>query len=150
MFNFSFVHPLTFWKCKLQVQKGFALSASDKLIACACSDGIVQLSTTETLNYVGSLQYTKSKSYQGKPSGVHCHTNTAKAVSSLPDAVACQFSNSEKLGKQPYINWVQQLSHLSFTNMLSILYVSVCSGCLWRSYSLHLGYSWSETGDFSA
>ncbi|XP_065853201.1 uncharacterized protein [Euphorbia lathyris] len=81
----------------LKVEKGFALSASDKLIACACSDGIVQLFTSGTLNYTGSLQYTKSKSCQGEPNGVHHLTATEKAVSALPDAVACQFSTLDKL-----------------------------------------------------
>ncbi|WCJ28424.1 Mitogen-activated protein kinase-binding protein 1 [Euphorbia peplus] len=81
----------------LKVEKGFALSASDKLIACACSDGTVKLFTSETLSYAGSLQHTNSKTSQEELNGVRHLTDTEKVGSSFPDAVACQFSTSEKL-----------------------------------------------------
>ncbi|KAJ4823364.1 hypothetical protein Tsubulata_027311 [Turnera subulata] len=84
---------------ELKVEKAFALSASDRLIACACCNGMVQLFTPETLNYAGSLLYSKPKKFHSEDIG--CHTGAAdknfQLVPSLPDAIACQFSTSEKL-----------------------------------------------------
>lgn len=84
-----------------QVAKGFALSASDKLVACACSNGIVLLFTSETLNYVGSLLYSKAKSCQAGTDVYHpsAPEKDFQLLPALPDAVACQFSTSENLGK---------------------------------------------------
>ncbi|XP_044510723.1 mitogen-activated protein kinase-binding protein 1 isoform X4 [Mangifera indica] len=77
----------------LKVEKAFGLSASNKLIACACSNGAVQLLTIESLNYSGTLHYSMPKRCNGE--------NTAgfdfQLVPTLPDAIACQFSTSEKL-----------------------------------------------------
>ncbi|XP_050214454.1 uncharacterized protein LOC126665648 isoform X2 [Mercurialis annua] len=84
----------------LKVEKGFALSASDNLIACACCNGIVQLFTIETLNYSGSLLYSQTKSCQGETDVVYQSSTTEKdfqLIPTLPDALACQFSTSEKL-----------------------------------------------------
>ncbi|KAF2288558.1 hypothetical protein GH714_008535 [Hevea brasiliensis] len=83
----------------LKVEKGFALSASDKLVACACSNGIVLLFMSGTLDYVGSLLYSKAQSslvgtdvYHPSAAG-----KDFQPVPALPDAVACQFSTSENL-----------------------------------------------------
>ncbi|XP_010654199.1 uncharacterized protein LOC100240770 isoform X2 [Vitis vinifera] len=84
----------------LEVEKGFALSTSDKLIACACSNGIVQLFTIETLEYAGSLQYSQSKICEEAKNKI-CHAEVSKTNCqlgpTLPDAIACQFSTSRKL-----------------------------------------------------
>ncbi|KAG8649411.1 hypothetical protein MANES_08G087700v8 [Manihot esculenta] len=82
-----------------EVAKGFALSASDKLVACACSNGIVLLFTSETLNYVGSLLYSKAKSCQAGTDVYHpsAPEKGFQLLPALPDAVACQFSTSENL-----------------------------------------------------
>ncbi|XP_031276141.1 mitogen-activated protein kinase-binding protein 1 [Pistacia vera] len=77
----------------LKVEKGFGLSASNKLIACACSNGAVQLFTIESLKYSGTLHYSMPKK---------CNVENAagfdfQLVPTLPDAIACQFSTSEKL-----------------------------------------------------
>ncbi|KAK9291176.1 hypothetical protein L1049_009364 [Liquidambar formosana] len=84
----------------LKVEKGYALSASDKLIACACSNGIVQLFTVETLKYAGSLQYSEAKKCH-EANDMVCQTKVSKQLlqlaSTLPDATACQFSTSENL-----------------------------------------------------
>ncbi|XVF08242.1 hypothetical protein REPUB_Repub06bG0209700 [Reevesia pubescens] len=82
----------------LKVEKGFALSASSKLIACACSNGQVQLFNVEDLGYVGSLLYSKAKTCLGEidlfcPKASESFFHSAPT---LPDAVACQFI-SEKL-----------------------------------------------------
>ncbi|KAK6290592.1 hypothetical protein POUND7_002133 [Theobroma cacao] len=82
----------------LKVEKGFALSASSKLIACACSNGLVQLFKVEDLRYVGSLLYTKAKTCR-REIDHFCPKFSEKNLQSaptLPDAVACQFI-SEKL-----------------------------------------------------
>ncbi|KAF8042353.1 hypothetical protein BT93_A0851 [Corymbia citriodora subsp. variegata] len=83
----------------LKVKKAFALSVSDGLIACGCSNGLVQLVSVETLEYAGTLSYSMSQKYQiemenycTKPS-----QKDSKVAEALPDAVACQFSTSEKL-----------------------------------------------------
>ncbi|KAM3689728.1 hypothetical protein ACB098_09G070500 [Castanea mollissima] len=84
----------------LKVGKGFALSASNMLVACACSNGIVQLFASDTLTYAGSVIYSKAKKGHGE-SDIVCNTKAAEKVDqvspSLPDAIACQFSTSEKL-----------------------------------------------------
>ncbi|KAG5550428.1 hypothetical protein RHGRI_015400 [Rhododendron griersonianum] len=82
------------------VNKAFALTASNKLIACACNDGVVKLFTIEFLKYSGSLQYTEAKR-RGTADNKECHEKTSKkelqSLSTLPHALACQFSTSEKL-----------------------------------------------------
>ncbi|KAI8015324.1 Mitogen-activated protein kinase-binding protein 1 [Camellia lanceoleosa] len=45
----------------LKVKKAFALSTSNKLIACACNNGVVKLFTIESLEYSGSLHHTEMK-----------------------------------------------------------------------------------------
>ncbi|KAK6943075.1 WD40 repeat [Dillenia turbinata] len=77
----------------LKVNKGFALSASNMLIACSCSAGVVKLFYVETLKYAGSFMYSE----RGK-----CHMENVKIpmdseIMPSPDAIACQFSTSEKL-----------------------------------------------------
>ena len=82
--------------------KGFALSVSHMLIACACSNGIVQLFTIENLKYAGSLLYSKAKKYCAENDFV-CHTKDTEKdfqlFPILPDVIACQFMTSEKLGE---------------------------------------------------
>ncbi|GMI71397.1 hypothetical protein like AT3G09080 [Hibiscus trionum] len=82
----------------LKVEKGFALSASSKLIACACSNGQVQLFNVENLGYVGSLLYSKAKSCHEEidPFCPKANENNCPSSPTLPDAVACQFI-SQKL-----------------------------------------------------
>ncbi|XP_071723045.1 uncharacterized protein [Rutidosis leptorrhynchoides] len=71
----------------LKVEKGYALSASQELIACACSNGIVKLYSAVYLEYAGDLHYNE---------GNQNSTIDAQLVT-YPDAVACCFSTSEKL-----------------------------------------------------
>lgn len=98
LFNFS----INFKIYNFQAGKGFALSASNKLVACACSNGIVQLFASETLKYEGSVTYSKDKTGQGE-SDLVCYTKAAEkgvqVLAALPDAIACQFSTSDKLGE---------------------------------------------------
>ncbi|KAK7256868.1 hypothetical protein RIF29_30412 [Crotalaria pallida] len=84
----------------LKVQKAFALSTSGKLIACACNDGIVQLLAPMSLEYVGSILYSKAKKfYEGNNTIFHAKVPEQDLQQSLalPDAVACQFSALERL-----------------------------------------------------
>ncbi|XP_038883897.1 mitogen-activated protein kinase-binding protein 1 isoform X1 [Benincasa hispida] len=84
----------------LKVDKSFAVSASSKLIACACSNGIVQLFDAENLQYGGSLVYSRSKQFVGASNIVYPikdDGNVTQNLPALPDAVACYFSTSEKL-----------------------------------------------------
>lgn len=77
---------------QLQVEKSFTLCASERLIACGCSAGIVQLLYADTLMFAGNVLYSKSKNTnKGDKDFQH--------LSNLADAVACQFSTPEKLGE---------------------------------------------------
>ncbi|TKY65891.1 Mitogen-activated protein kinase-binding protein 1 [Spatholobus suberectus] len=84
----------------LKVRKAFALSTSGKLIACACSNGTVQLFTPISLEYVGSILYSKTKKFHEESNSVS-HTivpeQDFEQLLALPDAVACQFSALEKI-----------------------------------------------------
>ncbi|KAH0943988.1 hypothetical protein HID58_003625, partial [Brassica napus] len=82
----------------LKVEKCFALSASSKLIACACSEGAIQLFTPETLEYAATIHFSDARK---SDTGNHSHSeelkNTESQPVSYPDAVACQFSTTDKL-----------------------------------------------------
>lgn len=85
-----------------QVNKSFAISASSKLVACACSNGIVQLYDAESLQYGGSLVYSRSKQFDVANNIVYTMKDDGNALRNLPvlpDAVACYFSTSKKLGE---------------------------------------------------
>ncbi|KAK4730481.1 hypothetical protein R3W88_023469 [Solanum pinnatisectum] len=84
---------------ELQVDKGFGLSVSRKLVACACNNGQVKLFSTNTLAYAGSLYYPETR--HSKESVADCHEmigkNGHEQLQSLPNAIACQFSTLQKL-----------------------------------------------------
>lgn len=83
-----------------QVEKCFALSASSRLIACACSKGAIQLFTPETLEYAGTIQFSDARNSNTEN---HSYSAKLKNIESqpviFPDAVACQFSTTDKLGE---------------------------------------------------
>ncbi|XP_020885929.1 mitogen-activated protein kinase-binding protein 1 [Arabidopsis lyrata subsp. lyrata] len=82
----------------LKVEKCFALSASSGLIACACSKGMVQLFTPETLDYAGTIQFSDAKSSNTENQSHSAELkNTESPPVIFPDAVACQFSTKDKL-----------------------------------------------------
>ncbi|KAK9158989.1 hypothetical protein Scep_005563 [Stephania cephalantha] len=97
--NFSSIYALTdTGMSSITVEKSFALSVSKEFIACACSYGIVQLFTVGTLKYAGSLQYSASKEHHGSKYMVSNGADKPlQHDPTLPDAIACQFSSSEKL-----------------------------------------------------
>ncbi|KFK38302.1 hypothetical protein AALP_AA3G096300 [Arabis alpina] len=82
----------------LKVEKCFALSASSRLIACACSNGAIQLFTPETLEYAATIHFSDAKK-----SGTENHSHSAEFQNFesqpviFPDAIACQFSTTDKL-----------------------------------------------------
>ncbi|KAG2245848.1 hypothetical protein Bca52824_085476 [Brassica carinata] len=82
----------------LKVEKCFALSASSRLIACACSEGAVQLFTPETLEYAATIHFSDARKSDAEN---HSHSEELKSTESqpviYPDAVACQFSTTDKL-----------------------------------------------------
>ncbi|XP_012575368.1 uncharacterized protein [Cicer arietinum] len=84
----------------LKVQKAFALSTSRKLIACACNNGTVLLYTPVSLEYMGSILYSKANKFHEENNTV-CNAlfseQNFQQLPALPDAVACQFSALEKL-----------------------------------------------------
>ncbi|KAJ1389631.1 WD40/YVTN repeat-like-containing domain superfamily, partial [Sesbania bispinosa] len=86
--------------CKQAGSKSFALSTSGKLVACACNNGTVQLFTPMSLEYVGSILYSKAKKfYEENNAVVHAVVpeQDFQQLPALPDAVACQFSALERL-----------------------------------------------------
>lgn len=118
----------------LKVEKGFALSASEKLLACACSKGLVQLFSVDSLKYAGSILYSEAKKINMENELI-CHDGVSKndfqPASTLPDAVACQFSTTEKLvvvyGDHSLYVW-----NISDLNKVTRSYVLLShSGCIW-------------------
>ncbi|XP_037495031.1 mitogen-activated protein kinase-binding protein 1 [Jatropha curcas] len=116
----------------LKVEKGFALSASAKLVACACCNGIVQLFMSETLNYAGSLLYSRAKICREQAAIVYSSSTMEKDFQpGLPDAVACQFSTSEKL-VVVYEDHSLHVWDIHDTNKATRCYVLVShSACIW-------------------
>ncbi|KAL0451056.1 UNVERIFIED_CONTAM: WD repeat-containing protein 90 [Sesamum latifolium] len=86
----------------LEVEKCFALSTSTRLVACACNNGLVKLFGTNSLKYAGELCYAEARRCK-ESDVVDCKTDISqvelKSWPKLPDAIACQFSTLEKLGK---------------------------------------------------
>ncbi|MCD7472936.1 hypothetical protein HAX54_014372 [Datura stramonium] len=84
---------------ELQVEKGFGLSVSRKLVACACNNGQVKLFFANSLSCAGSLYYPETRC--SKESVLDCHVmigkNGYEQLQSLPNAIACQFSTLQKL-----------------------------------------------------
>ncbi|XP_047307448.1 WD repeat-containing protein 62 isoform X2 [Impatiens glandulifera] len=84
----------------LKVEKAFSLSVSDKLIACACNNGVVKLLTIGSLKYAGILRYADTKQ-MNKDHNMNCHREGSEVVYPsfplLPDAVACEFTIEQKL-----------------------------------------------------
>lgn len=105
----------------LKVQQGYGLAVSESHIACACSNGVVRLFMQETLVYAGTLP-------KPAPHGYHAVTDEKVCASfygadnavgfSLPDAIACSFSASQKLaviyGDHSFYVWdVHNLSKIT-------------------------------------
>lgn len=60
----------------------------------------MQLFTNDALKYVGSLLYSKeAKGCEENGSVCHAKVKDFQPLPTLPDAVACQFSISEKFGE---------------------------------------------------
>lgn len=77
----------------------------------------MQLFAIETLEYAGSLIYSESKICQEARNEV-CHAEVSKKnfqlAPTLPDAIACQFSTSRKLGKKFSITMSSQFFKISY------------------------------------
>ncbi|KAL8121513.1 hypothetical protein AgCh_018297 [Apium graveolens] len=78
----------------LKVKKGFALSVSNNVVACACNNGIVKLFATFSLKYSGRLLYAEVKRCN---KFIVSECDAKSNESGYPDAIACQFSPSNKL-----------------------------------------------------
>ena len=83
----------------IQVEKCYAISASSYLVACACNNGVVKLFASRSLEYAGGLETKRCK----ESSSIDCEAESGQVefqtLPAFPDAIACQFSTSEKLGK---------------------------------------------------
>lgn len=68
----------------------------------------MRLFTIENLKYAGSLLYSKAKKYCAE-NDIVCHTKDTEkdfqVFPILPDAIACQFMTSEKLGGFLRLEW---------------------------------------------
>ncbi|KAJ9548772.1 hypothetical protein OSB04_021315, partial [Centaurea solstitialis] len=85
----------------LKVEKGYALSASREFVACACNNGEVKLYTVGSLEYAGSLHYSEDKQSNKTANNTQFQSEASQVgiqqPPTFPDAIACQFSTSEKL-----------------------------------------------------
>lgn len=115
-----------------QVEKGFALSASEELVACACNNGLVKLISAGELECAGVLSMAEQYHFQ-EDSYVKSNERDLRSGAGLPDAVACQFLKLEKIGKQ-YLPCSNHEFHLP------LKHVDFCSCCLWRSQPLYMGH----------
>lgn len=84
-----------------QVEKAFGLSVSRKLVACACNNGQVKLFAANSFLYAGSLYYAETRCSKESAADGHAMIgkNRYELLESLPNAIACQFSIFQKLGK---------------------------------------------------
>ncbi|XP_042045861.1 mitogen-activated protein kinase-binding protein 1 isoform X1 [Salvia splendens] len=85
---------------ELEVEKCYAISASSNLVACACNNGVVKLFSSHSLEYAGGLCYVETKRCK-ESSSIDCEAESGQVefqtLPAFPDAIACQFSTSEKL-----------------------------------------------------
>lgn len=95
------------------------------MIACACSRGMVQLFTIDTLLYVGEMLYSPDTNRHdgiditGQEKTAQAHTQCA---STIPDAVACQFSTNEKLGELDVMSYKHHGFSMSLTRDYLVFY----------------------------
>ncbi|MCO5612306.1 hypothetical protein L7F22_066571 [Adiantum nelumboides] len=83
----------------LKVQQGNSLCLSGSSIACACSNGVVRIFTTETLTYVATLPRPAPLGFHDLTDANTCGYLAGHNVNgiSYPDAVACCFATPAKL-----------------------------------------------------
>ncbi|KAH6802915.1 hypothetical protein C2S51_034361 [Perilla frutescens var. frutescens] len=119
---------------ELKVEKCYAISASSKLVACACNNGVVKLFDSSSLEYAGGLCYVETKRCK-ESNSVDCQAKTdqvgLQSLPALPDAIACQFSTSEKLvvvynDRSLYI-WNIHDIHKATRSCVLVSH----SGCIW-------------------
>ncbi|XP_057808065.1 uncharacterized protein LOC131022575 isoform X2 [Salvia miltiorrhiza] len=84
---------------ELEVEKCYAISTSTNLIACACNNGVVKLFASRSLEYAGGLCYETKRCKESN--SVDCQVESGQtefqSLPAFPDAIACQFSTSDKL-----------------------------------------------------
>ncbi|MQM01511.1 hypothetical protein Taro_034271, partial [Colocasia esculenta] len=124
---------------KFQVEKGFALSVSENLIACACNSGIVQLFSVPSLLHVGRLDYggsngqvdlTNMSSYAQPSESCAEHSDT------IPDAIACQFLSPTKLAViyADHSFYIWDIDHTPKISKCCLLVAH--SACIWDVQNL--------------
>ncbi|KAK0585024.1 hypothetical protein LWI29_022366 [Acer saccharum] len=119
---------------------GFALSASDKFIACACSKGAVKLFTLETLKYAETLHYSKATKFNRESDTICLSKATGSdfhVASTLPDSIACQFSTTEKLGEHITIKLLLIMGLFCYLN-LKIANISCFAVVVYGDHSLYI------------
>ncbi|KAI3514796.1 hypothetical protein L1887_13498 [Cichorium endivia] len=113
----------------LKVEKGYGLSASQELIACACDNGVVKLYTIGSLEHAGDLHYSEHKQNK-KTTDTLCQSKSQEGIQqnpNFPDAIACQFSTSQKLVSHSGCIW--DIKNLSCENMHDPSLSCVARGC---------------------
>ncbi|KAK4742582.1 hypothetical protein SAY87_000583 [Trapa incisa] len=83
-----------------KVEKGFALSSSEELVACACSNGLVKLIFVRELENAGVLSYWMAEQCHFDKDGCcvkKFNEKDSRSKAYPPDALACQFLKSEKI-----------------------------------------------------
>ncbi|KAI3781660.1 hypothetical protein L2E82_11680 [Cichorium intybus] len=113
----------------LKVEKGYGLSASQEFIACACDNGVVKLYTIGSLEHAGDLHYSEHKQNK-KTTDTLCQSKSQEGIQqnpNFPDAIACQFSTSQKLVSHSGCIW--DIKNLSCENMHDPSLSCVARGC---------------------
>lgn len=87
-----------------QVRRAYALSTSERYIACACSDGIVRIFLQGSLEYSATFPRPAPYGYHGLTDanvGAYLAVgNRVTAGTKFPDAIACTFvQQGQNIGK---------------------------------------------------
>ncbi|CAA6656445.1 unnamed protein product [Spirodela intermedia] len=133
-------HGFSIGKCvDMEVRRGYSLSVSNDLIACACNSGTVQLFQVGSLLYVGNVKYgeptayfgLKNLIYQAQPSETLPEHDDA-----VPDAIACQFLSPTRLGViyADHSFYIWDIDHIQKVSRCCILVAH--SACIWDIKSL--------------
>ncbi|XP_078447792.1 transducin/WD40 repeat-like superfamily protein isoform X2 [Wolffia australiana] len=118
----------------MEVEKAFSISLSEDLVACACSNGVVQLFQVRGLLYVGCVTYADpavSFGHKNLPCKAESSEMLADHDIPKPDATACQFLSPSRLGViyADHSFYIWDIDQIQKTSKCCVLVSH--SGCIW-------------------
>ncbi|KAK4396149.1 WD repeat-containing protein 62 [Sesamum angolense] len=120
----SGIHMLSIKKLK-EVEQCFALSASTRLVACACNNGLVKLFGSNSLKYAGELRYAEARRCK-ESDVVDCKTDISQVELEswprLPDAIAFVVYDDHSL-------YIRNIHDISKATRCCVLVSH--NGCIW-------------------